>query len=464
MTAVGQMKSASLRSLFLKNAFANVVGGVGSALFNLVLPALVVRHLSGVEFSVWSLALQVLIYLQLFGFGLQTAMTRFIAHGHELGDLADQRKTLKAGLALGAGFVALATLAVALLVLCYPLLFSKVPAGMVGDFRICVAVLGLSAAFQLFALIPIGLFAGLHRNIVPVGGQLLVRMLSLLALWLALRAGAGLLALSLTLAACGALLVPVTFLSIRRWVGALWRGLGPLDRPRLRELMHYCGGLAVWNIAMLLVNGIATMLVGYFQFDKVGPYSLAVTVIAIMVGVQQAIMAPLLATGATLNARQETRAALAGLLIKATRICALGLLASLLVIKFFGASLLAAWLGAAYTGDVFSLLVILAAANLIRNTALPYALLLLALNKQKQVQHTVVLEGVVNLVASLWLAREHGALGVAYGALIGALAGCASNYVFNFSGTPQLVPNIFRYSVHALVLPVLAAALLVMLF
>src|SRR5476649_33324 len=116
------MTTASLRNLFLKNAVANVIGGAGSALFNLLLPALVVRHLGKLEFSIWSLALQILIYLQIFGFGLQTAMTKFIAHGYELNDLEDQRKTLKAGLVIVSSFVLLAVVAVIGLVIFYPLL------------------------------------------------------------------------------------------------------------------------------------------------------------------------------------------------------------------------------------------------------------------------------------------------------------------------------------------------------
>lgn len=446
------MSSASLRTLFLKNASANVAGGAGAALFNLLLPALVVRHLGKLEFSVWSLALQVLIYLQLFGFGLQTAITRYIAHGRELNDLDDQRHTIKAALVIGAGFVALGIAAVALLVVFYPQLFTDIPAEVIGKFRMCVALLGFSAAIQLYALVPMGLFVGLQRNIFPVAGQLLIRMFSLFALWVVLQSGAGLLALSVTLAGCGALIVPVQFWSVRKWASELLIQLGPLNNSRFREILQYCGSLAVWNVATLLVNGVGVMLVGFYDFEHVGAYSLAATVITIMIGIQQAVMSPLLATGATLNAREETRMQLPALLNKSTRICVVGLSLSLFAIHFLGNEFLSVWLGNGYSRDILSLLTVLAVANAVRNTALPYSLLLLAMNSQKQVQLTVMVEGVATVSASLLLAQRHGAIGVAYGALIGASGAVACNYVFNFARTRILVPNILSFTKKSFVL------------
>ena len=424
-----------------------MIGGAGSALFNLLLPALVVRHLGKLEFSVWSLALQVLIYLQIFGFGLQTAMTKYIAHGHALIDIEDQRKTVKAGLVLAGIFALLAAVAVGGLVIFYPLLFSNVPRELVSEFRICIFVLGISAAWQLLSLMPMGLFIGMHRNIIPVTAQLLVRMLSLFMLWVVLQNGAGLLVLSLTMAICGALLVPMNYMAARRWASDLLIQLGALDRVRFREMLGYCGSLAVWNIAMLLVSGVAIMMVGYFDFQRVASYSLAATLITIMIGVQQAIISPLLPAGAKLNAREETRPELAGLLNRSTLICMLSLGLSVLLMKFLGDWFLQLWLGKGYSPDILKILLILAAANLIRNTALPYSMLLLAVNMQKQVQLTVLVEGIVTLIASLTLASSHGAIGIAYGALVGSIAGLLCNYTFNFSKTRLLVPNILKFSI-----------------
>lgn len=460
---LGFMKNAPLRVIFLKNAFANVVGGIGAAVFNLLLPALVARYLGKLEFSVWNLALQVVIYLQIFGFGLQNAVTRFFAHGHELNDLQDQKKTVKAGLYLAGMFSCMALVAVAVLIIFYPIIFSDIPPAMVGEFRICIALLGLSAAWQLVALVPSGVFWGLQKNIVPVGAQLLVRIMSIVMIFVVLQQWPSLMWLSLTFAICGALVVPLNFLAMARWATGLVKQALPLDMGRFRELRAYCASMAVWNIAMLLVSGLATMMVGYFDFQRVASYSLALTLITIMIGLQQALMSPLISAGAKLNARAETRAELPPLLIKATRICFAGLLVSIVLIKFFGDWFLKIWLGSGYSDDILSLLLVLAVANMIRNTAVPYAMLLMALNMQKQVQVTVFIEGAITLIASVVFAYQYGALGVAYGALVGAVAGLASNFLINFKRTRILVPDIKAYGLRSgafLLIPVSVTILL----
>jgi len=458
------MKNVSVRVLVLKNAVANVAGGIGAALFNLLLPALVARYLGKLEFTVWNLALQVIIYLQIFGFGLQNAVTRFFAHGHELNDLKDQKQTVKAAIYLSGVFCLMALIAVAALIVFYPVIFADIPAGMVTEFRICIAVLGLSAAVQLFALVPSGIFWGLQRNIIPVAAQLFVRILTIVIVFLILQEFPSLLVLSVTFALCSALVVPLNFLAILRWASDLLKDTLPLNRTRFRELREYCGSMAVWNIAMLLVSGLATMMVGYYDFQRVTSYSLALTLITIMIGLQQALMSPLISAGAKLNARPETQAELPKLLIKSTRICVAGLLVSVVFIKILGDWFLRKWLGSGYSPDILSLLLILAISNMIRNTAVPYAMLLMALNMQRVVQVTVFIEGAITLIASMVLASQFGAVGVAYGALLGAIGGFSANFLFNFKRTRILVPDIGAYAIRSgaiLMIPIMVIFLLI---
>lgn len=460
---MGFMKITPARVLFLKNALANVIGGLGTAVFNLLLPALVARYLGKLEFTVWNLALQVIIYLQIFGFGLQNAITRFVAHGHELNDLVDQRKTIKAGLILTALFSMLALLAVGLLIVFYPIIFSDIPANMVAGFRVCIAVLGFSAAWQLFALVPNGIFIGIQQNFMPVAVQLTVRAVSLVTIFFILNQWPDLTLLSIALSISGALLVPLSFLAVYRFANDKIKGMGALDLPRFRELRSYCGTMAAWNVAILLISGLATMLVGYFDFAHAAAYSLAVTLITIMGGLQQALMSPLISAGAKLNARAESRAELPDLMIRSTRICLLVMLFSVVMIQFFGDWFLKIWLGNGYSGDIIDLLLVLTIAALIRNTSVPYAMLLMALNMQKQALITSFIEGVIILSASIVLGSRFGAMGVAYGSLLGSLAGTLSLYFYNFKHTRVLVPDIRRYGVQSGAFAVVPIAVILLL-
>lgn len=458
------MATASLRNLFLKNAAANVIGGVGATIFNLLLPALVVRHLGKLEFSVWSLALQVLIYLQLFGFGLQMAMTKFIAHGNEISDIDDQRKSIKASLVLVSIFSMLAVFAVFLLAIFYPLFFSNIPAALLAEFRTCIIILGISASLQLYALVPSGIFVGLQRNIIPISGLLFVRMSSLLGIWLALNSGGSLLEISLVLACCGALILPISYFYTRKWAANLISNLGAIDWVRCRELFSYCASLAVWSVAMLFVNGVDLVIVGHYDFEKVASYSLALTAISILVGVMQAVLSPLVAIGSASYANLDKRERLPKLLTLASGGCALFLFSVLVFFLFFGKIALSMWLDTSYVDDVYALLSVMLFAHAIRNLMTPYSLLLLSIAEHKKAFMPAIIEGVVNVVCGLLLAPKFGVVGVVYGTLLGAIAGVLSVLIFVVHNTKVLSVSRSYFFKRVLIFPVVIFGMLFWIF
>jgi O-antigen/teichoic acid export membrane protein len=454
----------SIRNLFIKNAVANVLGGAGTALFNLLLPALVVRHLGKLEFSVWSLTLQVLIYLQLFGFGLQTAMTKYIAHGNEINDTDDQRKTIKAGLMLVSGFTLMALVAVGLLALFYPMFFKDVPVELMGEFRLCIVILGISASMQLFALVPSGVFLGLQKNIIPVSGLLFVRISSLIGIWLVLSNGGSLVNLSMVLAGCGLMILPISYLYARRWAGSLITQLGAIDWARCRELLRYCASLAIWSVAMLFVNGIDLVIVGHYDFDKVASYSLAITAIAILVGVTQAVLSPLVAIGSASYANLEKRSQLPKLLTISSAGCGAFLIVTIGVFLFLGKPLLSLWLDASYVDSVYALLSVMLFAHALRNLLMPFALLLVAISEHKKAFLPAIIEGVFNLTFSLLLAPKFGVTGIVYGTLIGSAAGVLSFVIFVAEKTRVLSISRLYFIKNIILVPVLILALLFWIF
>ncbi len=69
-----------LKQRWFGNSFINVSGGLGTAAVSLLLPAIVAKYLSAGEFSLWSLALQIIVYVNLLGFGLQLAAARAVSY------------------------------------------------------------------------------------------------------------------------------------------------------------------------------------------------------------------------------------------------------------------------------------------------------------------------------------------------------------------------------------------------
>jgi O-antigen/teichoic acid export membrane protein len=78
------------------------------------------------------------------------------------------------------------------------------------------------------------------------------------------------------------------------------------------------------------------------------------------------------------------------------------------------------WVGDAYAVQTIGFLRILILANIIRNICLPYATFLAATGRQKVAVAGATAEAIVNLGSSLFLVQRLGAIGVAYGTLLGA--------------------------------------------
>jgi O-antigen/teichoic acid export membrane protein len=454
------MLSASLRALFLKNAVANLIGGASAAVFSLLLPALAVRHLTKLEFSVWTLALQVIVYVQIFGFGLQTVITYFIARSNTTGDLAGQRESMRAGLSLACYFAAAASVLVALLVAVYPAIFDHVPAALTNEFRASIAVLGVSAALQIVALVPAGLFFGLHKNIIPVMSQVAVRMVSLLVLWGAITFQASLLVMSIALAVCSALVVPANFFAASRWSGHQFLPLAAKSGARVRDMFNACAGLAVWNVAMLFVSGVDVLLVGHFDFANVAAFSLAATAVTIFAGVLQAMLNPLVAMGSRLHAGQGKDGGLEALLVKTSGYCAAFLVAAIVLFSVVGHDAVRLWTGPNYAGEIEPILWILLLAQAVRLLMAPYAVLLVSIGLQRKALVPALIEGGVNAGASILLGATMGAMGIAYGTLVGAVAGVVASLVMVVGNTKELVSSRKLFMRKVLIFPMSCLTLL----
>jgi O-antigen/teichoic acid export membrane protein len=78
------------------------------------------------------------------------------------------------------------------------------------------------------------------------------------------------------------------------------------------------------------------------------------------------------------------------------------------------------WVGHTYALRSVRFLQILVLGNLVRLLGYPYAIFTIATGQQHLSATAAVAEALVNLLLSIWLVQRVGAIGVAYGTLIGA--------------------------------------------
>lgn len=447
-----------LKRRWFSNSLVNLVGGIASALVSLLLPSLVVRHLSQESFSVWNLSLQVIAYVSLLSLGLQSATARSIAHAADIGhdnnvvlcEIVCAARNISHWAA--AGGVALVFLLAAL----YPLMFPSVNPMLLHDFRITVSLFGLAAISQILAQTDMGIFQGMHRNEFFVAIQTSVRFITLLVVWLGALMKAPLVVLAGLMTLAMFMQWPLMRWALLRWVPwAKQVAKVALDRRRRKELLQYCGTLSVWSLSMLFVNSVGILIVGHNDFIMAGPYAVAMTATTVLVGFLGALLSPLMTTVAAMYADGNTRKKIPDLLTRSTIFVSifLGIISSIVI--SYNPLIVRIWLGESLVGSVGPLLAILVSSYCLRNVASPYALMLIGTGLNKRALISAVIEGVANVIASIAFGMKWGAIGVAFGALLGAFVGLAGTLILNVSRTPELTPHPLRFSFISVVLPII---------
>jgi O-antigen/teichoic acid export membrane protein len=411
-----------LRLVVLKNAAANVVRGGASFIVALALPHFLTHSLSVDRYSAWVLMLQIAAYANFLDFGLQTAVARYVAQAVERSDERYLNEVVSTAffMMLAAALVALTVAAV--VVAQIPHLFHKAPLNLIGELRGGAMTLSTAAALTLFLSVFTGILVGLHRNEFPALAIGTTRLLGALAVIIVVRFTPSLIWMALCFGSFNVL-------------GALWQlalalrllprmrvALRCVRRAMLRELAHYCAGLAAFSFGMLLVGGLDLTIVGYFAFAAAGYYGIASTVVGFVTGMSGAVYSALLAPMAVLQERGE-QSRIRALVLDSSRLGSYVSIAVVVLLVLAGRPLMSLWVGPSYASEALPILEILLWAQVIRLTASGYSTALVAMGQQHYGIAGAVAEGATNLVFSVIGARLIGPVGVAWGTVVGAVCG-----------------------------------------
>jgi len=303
----------------IKNAAANLArGGVGGVVA-ILLPALLVRHMSELSFGIWSLVLQVAAYVGYLDFGLQTAIGRYVAFADEKRD-ADMRdsivSTAFAGLCGAAVLGGLFILAAA----CFAgHIFPRVPSGLLPSMRWTLLIMGLSMAFGLPSSAWNGVFVGLQRYEVPaltIGGA---KLLSAAAVALVAVRGGSLAEMAAAMAIVSMVSYALQYYLFRLLASDVRISRRLVRRSTIRELGSYCFSLTVWSFSMILINGLDLLLVGRFEPGALGSYAVASSLITFVAGAQSALFSAMMPQAAATHAQGDAEK-LGRLVVTSTRI------------------------------------------------------------------------------------------------------------------------------------------------
>lgn len=421
------------------NALFNLAGGASSGLMVLVLPYLLNRILSQSDYAVWVLGFQAALYVPMFGLGIHQLLNRAIAHHLE----RDEHDYLNRNLA--SALVIVMVLAAA--AFCFVLVGGKFVTQIIHananqdlDIAQIWLMVGGAASLGLLSLFFFGCFGGqqryewenLYKAIVSIG---FVSMI---------LGGLG----------CGFVIDPSNLCQM--YFAAICMGLSflvwrftkqsQLSLPTLRD-WHFptaksyvrgMYGLSIWQVGILMVSGLDLWIVAKVDFSAVPGYSIALSFLVFLSGTIAAIAGPFLPRfSAELSQANHGQFRMLFLSYQ-------GKLIILISAIFIGLLLLpySVWqfLLKDSTPIFYLVFPILLLATCLRLMTILYALSVVAANAQHRIVLSPILEGVINVISSIFLAYWLGPIGVAIGTLIGSVACLAFHALYNIPRTTDVVP------------------------
>jgi O-antigen/teichoic acid export membrane protein len=420
-------KSHGFTATFARNAAVSVGRLFITALVALVLPAYLTHKLPVETYAAWVLILQMAAYVSYLDFGVQTGVSKFVAEYEAKGDPVGASRRASAGLAimLAASIVGVGlTLA---LVWWVPKLFHQMPSSLYRDVRISLAFVGVSLSFGLFCSVFSAIFLGLHRYAIPMAISTLNRILFTSVVCFAVFFHSSLAVMGAAVAGVNIFTGVLQIVAWRKLASRIRISLLSLDYAVLKKVSAYCSILAIWSAAMLCVSGLDVTIVGKYDFDQAGFYAVAVLPTNFMLALLGAALAPFLPTTSALST-QRTPVEMGTLLSRTTRYSALLLFLCGLPLLVATYPILRLWVGPNYALHSMAYLRILVLANILRMLCSPYATMLIATDSQGVAIAGASAEAIVNVACSIYLVKRFGAIGVAYGTLLGSLVSVVMHF------------------------------------
>jgi O-antigen/teichoic acid export membrane protein len=422
---------------FIRNSAASAGGMVVTSLIALLLPPFLVHRLTPAVYSAWVLILNLGAYVGYFDFGVQTAVSKFVAEHDARGDYESCSRCASTGMAIMlCGMVLGMALSVGLAA-SVPTLFRNMPAALYPNVRLSIVAVGISLSVGLAASTFPAIFLGLQRYSVPSTINVVSRALYAGVICVAVLAHSNLAVMGMAVAAVNLVTALIQLLTWRKLASHVRVRLFPVDFAELRRMLSYCFVLTIWSVCMLFISGVDLTIVGHYAFASAAAYSIASAPTNFMLVVIGALMGPLLPATSALSTERSAEQ-MGSILLRTTRYMTVLLLAIGLPLLLGGYLILRLWVGPSYAHQASPILRILLLANIVRQLCAPYSTMVVATARQRVASAAAVGEAVVNLAASILLARSYGAMGVAAGTLLGSFASISMHFVVSMHYTRNL--------------------------
>jgi O-antigen/teichoic acid export membrane protein len=406
------------------------------SLVALALPAYLTHHLPVTTYAAWILILQLAAYVSYLDLGTQTGISKFVAEHDARGDIAEAGHHASAGFALmllggllGAGLTVVLAWQV-------PRLFGSMPTNLCHQVRLSLMLVGFSLSFGLVCAVYAAVFQGLQRYAIPMTISIVNRTSFAAVVLTVVALHGSLLAMGIGVALVNVATGLLQLVAWRKKAPHIRISLGLVDARVLKTMARYCSMQSIWTAGMLCVVGFDVTIVGHYDYLQTAYYSIATLPTSFVLSIIGSTMSPLMPASSAMST-QRSALEMGDFLARITRYATVMLLLTSLPLLVCGYPLLRLWVGPEYALHTLKYLRILVLANVIRNLFAPYATMISATGRQGAATVTALSESSVNLGSSIYLASRLGAIGVAFGTVLGSLVSVALHFSITMRLTYQ---------------------------
>jgi O-antigen/teichoic acid export membrane protein len=403
------------RSIIL-NYLAMTVGGVVAFLLTPIL----IHGLGDFNYGMWILVASIMDYYGLADMGIRFTLQRHVARYKGSDEQEALVRTFATALALSLVIAALTLIVTAVLSTFLPGVF-HLAGGPASEFRRVLILLGISFAIGFPAKVLGAFLCGLQRFDLYNLAAIINTVLQAILLIGVLHQGYG-------IQGCAIVTLGLTVLSLAMswkfvkmaepdvsvpWQKASWQ--------ELRELFHFGIYIFVNQIGDLMRFRLDSFVIArWLNIALVTPFNVASRLIEYFRFVASGIVGPLITEMSNIEGQGRDED-LKQLFFRSTRWTTLLCLLTGSLLCLNGRALLTLWVGRGYAAS-YTVLVVLCVARVAAVLQSPSMSLLLARGRHKVLGWWTLLEGVANLVLSIYWAPTYGIVGVAMGTAVPMLA------------------------------------------
>jgi O-antigen/teichoic acid export membrane protein len=401
----------------LKNVTSNWASLLVNTVVSFVLAPVVVHSLGSVQYGIWALVMQFTGYLWLLDFGVRESVVKYVAEYHASGQEDRLRSTIGNAISIYLVVTLVAFVAIVALSMALPYLFN-IPAETRGAAQLTAFLVGATVAQSFLTNVFVGVLMGLQRTYLVARSGILFSLVRAIATFALLRAGYGIVALSLLNLALSLVSGWMVFHLCRVYLPTVpFRPVRPV-RDEVRRLLNYGKYVLLANIGDKVVFVTDGIVIGMFlPIAMLTPYAIAGTLITQMrmvVIAMSAIFNPL--TSALQSEKRSEQ--LAPVVIAGCK--AAMLVGNPICIGFMtlGERFVQLWMGTNYSATAGQILIVLSLGYIVGQPYQTISGAFYGLGEHRPIAILRIVEGVANLALSVVLIQTIGLVGVALGTAI----------------------------------------------